>query len=445
MFDVSVSRRSLLKTSLAMGGACAIAANAAQGARQAKADDAVTINLWHSMSGTNLEALQAIVSGFNDSQSDYVVVEANQGTYDESTGKFFNMSGGDDAPAIIQIGEQNLQSMIDSAKVKAASDLIDTYDFDASDLIEQAVNFYTVDGKMWAMPFNCSTPVVYYNVKMFQDAGVDEFPTTFEGLKDAADKVAAANAEVKPVGMFAYGYALDQMVTNMGGYVLNNENGRAERATEVAYQEQVTTIYNWVADLIAADELTNFGTSRSDTNTAFTQQQIAMYIDTSAIARSVIDNAVDFEVGVAYLPISEGGERQGVYAGGGALCTADGLSEQQERGVMAFYQYATSSEVQATWAGATGYYPISQAAYETQTMKDIYQQMPQLEVSAQQLKDSQVNGITAGPLCSQLPQLRTDLQSALENVFNGGDVASSIEEAVASTNSAIEIANMGVA
>lgn len=443
MSDMMVSRRTLIKALAALP--LAVAAGSVAAAPQAKAADKVKINFWHSMSGTNQDALNKVVDGFNQSQSDYEVVASNQGTYDESTGKFFNMGGGDDAPAIIQIGEQNLQAMIDSKKVKPASDLVSAYSFDDSDLIKQAVNFYTVDGKMWAMPFNCSAPVVYYNKDVLDDSGVTDFPTTFEGLKDAAGKVAEKHSDVKPVGMFAYGYALDQMVTNMGGYVLNNENGRKERATEVAYKDQITTIFTWVSDLIKADQLANFGTSRDNTNAAFTQKQIALYIDTSAIARSVIDNAADFKVGVAYLPISEGGTREGVYAGGGALCTADGLSQDVEKGVMAFYQYATGAEVQATWAGDTGYYPISTKAYETDTMKQIYDKYPQLSVSAKQLQESKIDGITAGPLCSQLPQLRTDLQSALESVFNGSDVASAVDGAIQSTNSAIQSANLGVA
>ena len=81
-----------------------------------------------------------------------------------------------------------------------------------------------------------------------------------------------------------------------------------------------------------------------------------------------------------------------------------------------------------------GYYPISNGAYETQTMLDIYEEYPQLEVSAEQLRSSKVNSITAGPLLSQLPQLRTDLVAALESVFNGGSVEDAIAEAVRSTN-----------
>ena len=403
------------------------------------------IQFWHSMSGNTQEALDAVVAGFNESQDQYEVVATNQGTYDESTGKFFNMAGGSDSAHIIQIGEQNLQSMIDSGMIASVSDLIETYSFDDSDLLEQEVNFYTVDGDMWAMPFNCSTPVVYYNKTVFDAAGVTEFPTTFEGITEAAQKVAESNDSITPVGMYAYGYALDQMVINMGGYVINNENGRADRATEVSYQDQITQIYNWIKDLQDQELLLNYGSDGTNTISGFTQQQVGMFIASSASCRNVIDSSTDFEVGVANLPVPEGTEPEGVYGGGGALCVATGLDEDVEAGVMEFLTYATSPEVQATWAVSTGYFPICNSAYETETLTSTYEELPQLQVAADQLLNSNVNSITAGPLLSQLPQLRTDLQTALEAVFNGSDVESAVAQAVESTNSAIASANQGVA
>ena len=403
------------------------------------------IQFWHSMSGNTQEALDAVVAGFNESQDQYEVVATNQGTYDESTGKFFNMAGGSDSAHIIQIGEQNLQSMIDSGMIASVSDLIETYSFDDSDLLEQEVNFYTVDGDMWAMPFNCSTPVVYYNKTVFDAAGVTEFPTTFEGITEAAQKVAESNDSITPVGMYAYGYALDQMVINMGGYVINNENGRADLATEVSYQDQITQIYNWIKDLQDQELLLNYGSDGTNTISGFTQQQVGMFIASSASCRNVIDSSTDFEVGVANLPVPEGTEPEGVYGGGGALCVATGLDEDVEAGVMEFLTYATSPEVQATWAVSTGYFPICNGAYETETLTSTYEELPQLQVAADQLLNSNVNSITAGPLLSQLPQLRTDLQTALEAVFNGSDVESAVAQAVESTNSAIASANQGVA
>ena len=65
----------------------------------------VQIQFWHSMSGNTQEALDTLVAGFNESQDQYEVVATNQGSYDESTGKFFNMANGAGSAHIIQIGE----------------------------------------------------------------------------------------------------------------------------------------------------------------------------------------------------------------------------------------------------------------------------------------------------------------------------------------------------
>lgn len=403
----------------------------------------ITITFWHSMSGANQEVLEKLVDNYNTSQNKYEVVAENQGTYDESTGKFFNMANGEGSAAIIQIGEQNLQSMIDSGMVASVNELIEKYEFDDTDLLEQVVNFYTVDGTLYAMPFNCSSPVVYYNADVFASAGYTEFPSTFEGIEEAAKKIVDQNSNITPVGLFAYGYAFEQMCTNMGAFIVNNGNGRSERATEVAYQDAMTEIFNWIADLRDDGYLQNYGTDSDNTISAFTQQEIGMFISSSASARNII-NSSDFNVGIAYLPVPKGTEAQGVYAAGGALCIATDLDEEVACGVMDFLQYATSAETQATWAGDTGYFPICNAAYETETLNKVYTEFPQMKVAADELLTTKVTEVTAGPLCSQLPQLRSDVATALEAVFNGGDVKEALKEAVSSTNDAIDTANQGI-
>lgn len=410
---------------------------------QTPSPDAVQILFWHSMSGANQEMLMKIVDGFNSSQSDYFVVAQNQGKYDESTSKFFNMNGGEGSPAMIQIGEQNLQSMIDSGLVAPMTDLIQAYGYDEGQLLPQAIHFYSVDQVMYAMPFNASSPVLYYNADALKKAGLSQAPETFEGIEAAAPKIKEANNGMRAFSKPVYGYALDQMVTNMGGLVVNNENGRTARCTEVAYQDEIQEIFGWLNRLIKEDQFVNYGTVSDNVVTGFNQGDIAMFIYTSASAARVIEGA-PFEVGIAPLPVPEGVTPQGVYAGGGAVCVANGLTDKVNKGVMEFLKYGTSAEVQAVWAGDTGYFPVNKEAYDTETMKQIYQEKPQLRVAADQLLNSKETASTAGPLLSQLPQLRNDLQSAEEMVFNGGDPKEAMDQAVSATNKQIEAANKSV-
>ncbi len=398
---------------------------------------------WHSMSGNNAEKLMKIVDGFNASQSEVVVVAENQGTYDESTSKFFNMNGGKGSPAVIQIGEQNLQSMIDSGLVASVTDLINEYQFDQEQLLPQAIDFYSVNDTMYAMPFNISSPVLFYNAEALKKAGIEEVPATYEEITEAGESISAANDGMKAFSKPVYGYALEQMVTTMGGFVVNNDNGRSSRATEVAYQPELTKIFTWISDLIKADQFVNYGTNFDNLITGFNQGEIAMFITTSARAAAIVENA-PFEVGITSLPVFEGMEPEGVYAGGGAMCVAANLDDETNAAVMRFLEYATSAEVQAIWAGDTGYFPVNINSYETETLKKIYEEKPQLKVAADQLLNSKQTKATAGPLISLLPQLRNDLQTAEEMLFNGGDVQSAIDSAVANTNKQIETANKSI-
>ncbi len=404
---------------------------------------ATEVLFWYSMGGNNQEKLLKIVDGFNASQDEVVVVAESQGTYDEATSKFFNMNGGKGSPAIIQIGEQNLQSMIDSGLVASVTELINQYHYNQEQLLPQAIDFYSVDGTMYAMPFNISSPVLFYNAEALAKAGYDEAPSTYEGILEAAENISAANDGMKAFSKPVYGYALEQMVTTMGGMVVNNDNGRSARATEVAYQPEMERIFNWMKEVIDAGQFVNYGTNHENLITGFNQGEVAMFINTSARATAIIESA-PFEVGIAALPVFEGMEPEGVYAAGGALCVADGLDDETKGAVMKFLAYATSAEVQATWAGDTGYFPVNIDSYETETLGKIYDEMPQLRVAAEQLLNSKQTKATAGPLISLLPQLRNDLQTAEEMLFNGGDVESAIATAVENTNAQIATSNKSI-
>ena len=427
-------------------GETAASSGEAEAAGETAAEDTAAdsgkteILLWHVMSGDRLEQLEVIVDGFNASQDQYEVVAEAQGEYDEANAKFLNMAGGEGSPAIMQIGDQHLQAMYDSGLVENISDMVEKYDYDVSQLLGQAVDFYTVEGSMYAMPFNCSSPVIYYNVEALKNAGMETPPDTFEGIVEAAPAIAEANEGMKAFSITSWGYLLDQLLTNSGYPVVNNDNGRSARATEAAYGEGLLRFYQFIQDLIAADGFVNYGESDDDINAGFNNGDISMFITTSAWATSIMDSA-PFEVGMATIPHFADREPQGVYAGGGAFVMSKDLPEDVQAGAFEFLSYAASSEVQAVWAANTGYYPVNNGSYETETMKTLYAEKPMMKIAADQLLNGQQNAITAGPLVTTLVQIRDDMMAGAELVFNGGDPQEAVDMAVESTNQQLEMAN----
>ena len=65
--------------------------------------------------------------------------------------------------------------------------------FDISDYIAGVRYFYAdSDGKMIGMPFNSSTPLLYYNKDAFAKAGIANPPTTWEEVEAIAPKLKEA-------------------------------------------------------------------------------------------------------------------------------------------------------------------------------------------------------------------------------------------------------------
>ena len=182
------------------------------------------------MGGAGQEALNSIVEDFNNSQEEVQVNAEYQGTYDESLTKFNAVAGTDSAPTMIQTFEIGTMSMINSGNITPIQEFVDADGYDMSGLEENIVNYYSLDGKFYSMPFNSSTPVMYYNKDAFKAAGLDPEnpPATYEEIIEASKAIGEANDGMKGFALQAYGWLWEQLLANQGALLLNNDNGRSE-------------------------------------------------------------------------------------------------------------------------------------------------------------------------------------------------------------------------
>ncbi len=318
-----------------------------------------------------------------------------------------------------------------------------TEDYDMSELEENIINYYKVDDQFYSMPFNSSTPVMYYNKDAFKKAGLDpeKAPETFEEIEEAGKKITGSNDQMKGFALQAYGWLYEQLLANQGGIFMNHDNGRSDTPTEAAFDnEKGKSIFEWVKRMIDDGTFANYGTNSDNMVSGFLAGDVAMFLQSSASSRSVIDNA-PFEVGVAFLPYPEKEERQGVAIGGASLWMASGKEEAEQKATWEFMKYLQTPEVQAKWHVGTGYFAINPAAYDEQVVKDAYEEMPQLQVSVQQLQATTQSYATQGALMDMIPESRKIMESALETVYNGGDVDETFKNAVEQVNAAIAQSN----
>jgi sn-glycerol 3-phosphate transport system substrate-binding protein len=171
------------------------------------AQAATEIQWWHAMGGKLGEKVEEICKKFNNSQSAYAVKPVYKGNYTETMTSAIAAFRAKKQPHIVQVFEVGTASMMAAKGAiypvhKLMADMGEPFDQDA--YLQAVIGYYTTpDGKMLSMPFNSSTPVLYYNKTAFKKAGLDpnKPPKTWPELAAAAKKCMDA-------GVVKYGFSV---------------------------------------------------------------------------------------------------------------------------------------------------------------------------------------------------------------------------------------------
>lgn len=403
------------------------------------------IVFWHSMTGQNAQAIDRVVNDYNASQTKYKVIPEFQGQYVEALPKFLSVGGTSKAPDLFQSNEISTKQLSTSGMIEPMQTLIKKYNFSTKNLRKNILNYYTINGKLYSMPFNSSAPVLYYNKDAFKDAGIADLPTspTYEQVTDAAKKLKEKSGRAK-LSILPYGWTFEELLANQNQTLMNHGNGRKKTATKAIFDNKAgKNILNWIKTNADAGTLVDYGTGANAGDTelsAFTSNQIDMFMNSSASLGNIKKDA-KFNVGVTYLPRPKNVKANGVVIGGASIWLSKGKSTKAQKGSFDFLKFATSAKEQAQWSIDTGYFAINNKSYDTKILKDAFKNTPILAAPVEQLKATKINAASAGALITSMPKERVNTQNAMENVINGKDVDSELSKAVKQTTADIKDAN----
>ena len=155
-----------------------------------------TITWWHnSNTGDGLEYYAQLAEQFEEEHGVTVEVEAMQ--HEDMLTKLDAAFQAGDAPDIYM--ERGGGELADHVEADLTMDLTEV----AAEEIEQvggSVQGWTVDDRVYALPFSVGVVGFWYNTEMFAEAGVTETPTTWEEMYEAIDMLKAAGMEPISVG-----------------------------------------------------------------------------------------------------------------------------------------------------------------------------------------------------------------------------------------------------
>jgi sn-glycerol 3-phosphate transport system substrate-binding protein len=395
-----------------------------------KASKPVEITFWHSMNRANEETLQRLTDEYNSSQADVKVTLVNQTTYNDTLTKYVAGLSTGDLPDLVQIEDTGLQQMIDTQSVLPAQACVKADKYDLSGHVQRVVDYYTVKGTLWPMPFNVSNPVFYYNKKSFTQAGLDpnKPPTTLDGITAASKKLKDSGAVSKAgFGLKTDPWYLEQWLAKAGRPYVNNANGRKARATAVEFDsKQGLEIFTWLSDMVSsglAITNSNEGPSQFDNLLGIGNGTNAMTIDSSAslgTISSVLGSGAypNVELGVGPMPGPVG--KGGILVGGAALYISNKSDPAKQAAAWDFSKYLNTAQVQADWAAGTGYVPVVEAATKLPAVQQLWAKDPGYKVAYDQLLTGVNNVATAGPVIGAYKAVRDAVITAEKSMFTQG-------------------------
>ena len=404
------------------------------------------ISWWHAMTGANAEVVDKIAKDFNASQKDYELVPVFKGTYPEALNAGIAAFRAKQAPDILQVFDVGTGVMMAAeGAVKPVADVLTESgtQFDKGQYLPGIVAYYSKpDGTMLSFPYNSSSPILYYNKDIFQKAGLDVNtpPKTWNEVWEAAKKI-------KSSGAAACGYTSTWLTwihtENFAAW--NNvswatqQNGLAGGDVELKINAPLyVNHFQALADL-AKDGTFKYGGRTSEAKQLFLAGECGILTESSGGLGDIVKSGMNYGIGQLPYDSDAPGAPQNTTPGGASLWVFGGKSEEQYKGVAAFFTYLSKTEVQEYLHQKSGYLPVTLAAYEATKKSGFYEKNPGRETPILQMMGKAPTDNSKGVRLPNLPQVRDIQNEEYEKMLAGQQTAQqALDNAVSRGNAAIK-------
>ncbi|PNV59837.1 sugar ABC transporter substrate-binding protein [Clostridium sp. chh4-2] len=416
-------------------GAQASAGAQTSGAQEQAAsqtEDGVTeIEFWHSISGELAEKLGEMTENFNNTVGKEKKIKVTT-VYQNwpGTDKLVTVMQAKDIanhPDLIQIYGENMNIVRDYERMVWVEDYINRPDsaVKKEDLVPNAAEAFSIDGKMLGAPLTLSTLLLYYNQDMFEAAGIDTPPATIAQMAEDMTKLTQKEGDTTKVyglNLCPNSYELNSWIAGQGevSYFGDNESGRKAPMTKVIIDENGTLdsfLTQW-------DKVIRTGGLKyqvDNMNEEFANQQHAMVIMSSAriqIMKGLIGDT--FKWSVADLPKVNESDNGGASVSGGGLFMINKDDPKKLEASWEFIQYCLSPETQLFWSQNTGYVPVNEKTYDLPEMTEFLEKEPELKTAIAQIEHS--SPMLQEPYYPNAGEIKTVVKEALI-LFAKGDLS----------------------
>lgn len=386
------------------------------------------IEVWHSLSDTyGAPQMEAFVEQFNEEHPDIRVDLVYAGGYTDALRKAQAAVAAGQTPNLAMFEQTRGAGFIDAGAILPLNNWLENDpELSEEDFFERLLDTCNYDGTLYCLPYNTSTPVLYYNKDLFIEAGLDPEapPATWDELLSAGQAISQLGEDHWGIGVSTSpGWLFDAFLGQAGGRYLNDDG-----SAFVFNDQPALDMFAFWQELID----TGAGkTSSSQTEDFFNGNQ-AMFINSTATLASYAERA-DFELGVAPLPCDET-----CYApiGGANYYMMDTGSDAEKEATWTFLAWLMGPGRLGEFAAATGYMAPVRSALETPVLAERFEELPAARVTYDQM-DAYGHPRPLVPFWGEVHSLLTTTTE--EVLLGGAEPQEALDTAVEEANRLLEV------
>jgi sn-glycerol 3-phosphate transport system substrate-binding protein len=391
----------------------ALAAGMVFASTQVQAETELTMYYPVAVGGPLTQVVDGIVADFMAENPDIKVNAIYAGNYNDARIKALAALQSGQPAQLSVMFSIDIYELIEQDAIVAFDDIVSTDEDRAwlDSFYPTLMQNGQTAGKTWGIPFQRSTIVMYYNKDAFRAAGLDPEnpPATWDDLVAAGKKLTKGDGSQWGMMIPSTGYPYWMF----GALTMQNDQVLMNSAGDTTYFDAPATVeaLQFWKDLgathgVMPEGTVEWGTLRQN----FLEGKTAIMWHSTGNLTAVKKNAT-FDFGVAMLPANK---RRGTPTGGGNFYIFKQTSDEERAAALKLIKFMTSPERSAEWSMKTGYMGISQASYDTDTLKEYVKGFPYAAVARDQLEFA-----TAELSTFETGRVRKALDDAIQAALTG--------------------------
>lgn len=394
----------------------------------------VKVTFWHAMGGPLGRVLTSLIDEFNETHPDIEIVSVSMGRYTALSQKIMAAVAAGKPPVIAQAYENWTIELVLGGSIIPIQNFFDGPEGlsreSLDDILPVFIENNTWDDVVWSFPFNKSVRTLFYNKDLFARSGLDPEhpPKTWEEYLGFSRQIAKdTDGDGHPDIWGTAGQVNVWMFSNLllqnGGRFLDSSGQRVafngpEGVEALAFMEE----------LLAGD--VGFIASGYEYQNDFLADKVGM-MEGSTVSLAFIKGKFDFRLGIAALPV---GKKPGVTIAGTNVVMFTKARPREQAAAWTFIKWFTDTDQTARWAAGTGYVPIRRSAFETEVLREQFEQYPGLRDAFSQLEYASFEPKIAGWYAGR----RYLGERAIEAVLRGdADIQEALDKAADKANAEI--------